>query len=289
MKKMLKLVWWSVVVALVLLLGAMLWVDRLAKAGVEYGATYALGVKTTLDSADVGIVRGSVAMDGLQVSNPQGFTQPDFLKLGHGGVEVSLASLRSDVVEVRKLELSGIVLNLEKNRDGQANYDAILANLKRFESTEPKPQEPAKEGKKFIVRDLVIRDVTANVNVVGLVGNVQVKIPEIELKDVGSDNQGAAMGQVVAVVTKAIMLAVVEKGGGIIPADVLNGLGQGLGGLKSLASEGVAVVGDLGGKLGDVGKQAAEEAGKVVDEAAKGAGKAVEDVTKGIGDLFKKK
>ena len=82
MKLLIKIV---VVLVLLLVIGVLttfFFIDRIAKAGVEKGATYALGVPTTLKSADVGVFAGTFAMSGLNVANPEGFDkEPHFLKL----------------------------------------------------------------------------------------------------------------------------------------------------------------------------------------------------------------
>ncbi len=46
----------------VLVVAVLLWIDHIAKAGVETGATYALGVNTTVDSVDVGVLTGGVQL-----------------------------------------------------------------------------------------------------------------------------------------------------------------------------------------------------------------------------------
>ena len=51
-------------------------VDRLIKAGIEKGATHALGVETQLDKADLGIVSGRFSLSGLRVTNPESFHRP---------------------------------------------------------------------------------------------------------------------------------------------------------------------------------------------------------------------
>ena len=113
MKLARKIIVVGLVVVVLLVVGAFFWIDSIAKAGVETGGTYALGVDTTLDGMDVGVLSGGVEMSALNVANPTGFESPHFLHLGTGRVAVSLGSLTEDKVVVPEFTLSGLSLNLE--------------------------------------------------------------------------------------------------------------------------------------------------------------------------------
>ena len=148
---------------------AWVWIDSLAERAVERGATYALDVPATLESADVGLFTGGVEFSGLEVANPQGFTAPHFLKLSSTDADVALGSLASDTVEVPSITLVGIDLRLERTADG-ANYQTILDNLSRFESGEKTEPEP--DARKFVIRTLHIRDISVHVDTVPVEGAI---------------------------------------------------------------------------------------------------------------------
>ena len=59
-----------------LLIGSVTLIDAFAKKGIEAGGTYCLGVPTTLDSANIGIVSGMFGLQGLTVANPEGYESP---------------------------------------------------------------------------------------------------------------------------------------------------------------------------------------------------------------------
>ena len=133
------------------------YIDGIARTAIERGATYALGVDTTLDSARIGLVSGSFRLAGLEVANPPGFEDPRFLNLGEARLELERSSLRDPTVIVPLFAIDGIEVDLDKQR-GKANYDVILDNLARFESEEAEP-EPAPEadagpGKRFIIQEV---------------------------------------------------------------------------------------------------------------------------------------
>lgn len=301
MKKAKKFLIGGALAVIVLVAAALLGIDRIARVGVETAGTYALGVQTTLGSMDVGLFSGRVGMSALDVANPEGFTSPHFLRMDDGRVAVTLGSLMSDRVKVPELTLRGINMSLER-KQGRSNYQTILDGLKKFETAEAAPDPAAKQesGKKFVIAQAVISDVTVTVDMLGIGGgatSMPVKIERIELNDVGSDSAGGVqLAELSAILTKAILAAVVSKAGGVLPPEITGELSAGLDGLRSLGGGAYKVVGDVtatvGGEvkqLGTVGRDllkgagtSGAESGKKVSEGLKGLlpGKKKEDEKK---------
>lgn len=295
-----------VVILLVVAVGSVFaYIDSIAKHAVERGGTYALGVPTQLTSADVRVFGGSFEMQGLNVENPSGFTTPHFLNLGKGGVSVSLGTLRSDVVELPTLTLSGISLNLERT-GGKTNYGVILDNVKKLESGE-KPAEPAPSSGKeklFVIRKVEITDINVHaalspvqipVGGAGDLTKLDIVIPRIVLTDVGSGSQqGLPMRELATVIVKAVLSAVVEKAGNILPADLLNDLQGQLANLSSLQDLGIGMASDavqqVGERLSEAVEGVTQQAEKAAEDLKDAAGKAVDDakreVERGIGNLL---
>lgn len=276
-----------VILLVVVVAGVMFFIDSIARKGVEQGATYALAVPTSLDSADVRILSGSFEMSGLNISNPEGFDKTHFLHLGTGGVEVSLGSLRKNLVTLPRLELQNIDINVQQS-GASSNVKAILENLKRFESGETPKTEPAADGKRFIVNELRIENVKVNVkaSALGTGMGTTITVPQIVMKDIGSDTgKGVLLGELANIVVKALVTAIRDAGADILPADLLGQFDAGLADLTSLKSMGIEVVNDLGKQATEKIDQAKGELEKKADDLKKEGEKAVE----GIKDLFNKK
>jgi hypothetical protein len=247
-----------------------IFIDSIARKGIEAGSTFALGVPTSLEKASVGITSGTFSMAGLTVDNPKGF-EGKFMTLGSGSVAVSLSSLTSDTVVLPKFQLSDLELDLERGSSG-ANYQIILDNLKRLESGQ-KSKEPSKPGKKFKISEISISNVTVHADMLGgPAGLTKVNVPihEIKLMNVGSDGSGVDIPELTSVILEAILAAAIDKGGGLIPADIMGDLKGGLGQLSGFTKVGVQTIGKAGEQLtqlsGDLGK------------ATQGVQKGVEDV-----------
>lgn len=288
-KVVLKLGLVVVLILVVAIAAGAFYIDSIARQGIEGGSTYALGVPTSLDKADVGLLSGEFSMSGLNVSNPEGFTSPHFLALSEGSVSVSLGSLRQEVVELPTLTLSGISMNLERAGD-KSNYKVILENLKRFESGGgPPDKKPEEGGKKFVIRNLEIRDVNVHVNLIpagGELTKVDVPIDLIQLKDVGSGGESVRMSDLAGVILKTIMTVAVQKGGQL-PGDIATELTNGLGELQNLGDQGITVLLGDGGVVQTFGKTA-EELGKTAEEGAKKLGDEAKKIGEGIGNIFGK-
>ncbi len=278
---------------------AMANIDRAAKVAIQRGGNHALGVNTTLASADIGVFSGTFSMDDLTVANPEGFDTPHFLALDGGGVSVSYASLLEDTIILPEFTLSGIDINLDKE-EGGSNYQRILDNLKRFQSGDA-PSEPNQQGtpKKLVIRKLQIDDITVHAD---LVGNspVTVNVDKVLLTNVGSEGGDTLeIAGVVAVVVEAVMRAVIEAGAGQIPGAILNELQNSVAQLDAIAELGVGVAAEIDGRVqelnalaedlqqgvDDARKNLEEEADKI-GEQIDNAGKDLEEAAKGIGNLL---
>lgn len=258
---------------------AFVMIDSIAKTGIERGSTYALGVPTTLDSADVKVFGGEFNMSGLTVSNPDGFSTPHFLALRDGGVSVQLSSLMGKVVELPTLTLDGISMNLQR-ADGKTNYGVILENLKRFESGDAPAEKKAEGGKGFAIDRVLITDVTVNIDLAPVPGGLaeltkmEVKVPKIELTDLGKgDTKPMELAQIVATIVKAILLAVAENAGQL-PGDLGAQLQQGLSQLTSLDALGIDLDAAAGQIIEDVKGQ--------LDGAIDGIGDGIRDGLDGV-------
>lgn len=261
MKLIKRLVLAAVVLVVLLAVGAfaaLYYINDLVKLGVEQGGAVALGVKTTLGSADVSVLGGRAAIGQLAVANPQGFKAPEFMSLGKGEVAVSLSSLRQDVVEIPKLELDAVRVTLER-KDGKTNYKVILDNLAKLPSGSSSKGGSDTPGKKFIVKDLAINDVRVTVDMLdaGLpVGSLVVPIDQVHLTEIGTASKGLPMADIAGIIVRAVLDTARVNGKGIIPDDMLGDLAGQLGALGDLSQLGVK----LDSKVGPALQQAADKA-----------------------------
>ncbi len=284
-----------VLLLLLLVIGGLVFaafrIDALARTGIEKGATYALGVPTTLAAADVGLLGGTFSMSDLHVGNPPGFTSPHFLSLGTGGVAVSLSTLSQQTVELPSFSLDRLSVNLEKRGDAGTNYKVILANLDKLKGSSPTTKPASTDERRFIIRDLSIKNVNVQVDLFGGPGaigeltKVNIPIDEIKLADVGKTGTGVAgsgvtMSELVSIIVQAVLGAAADKGGGLLPADFLGDLKGSLANLDGVKDLGMKVLGDAKGTIEEAGKKALQDTAKKAEDAVKDV------LDKGLKDLF---
>jgi len=285
-KKKLLIVLGVVVLLLVVAgVGAFVYVDAIARSGIERGATYATGVKTTLGSADVGITTGELKLEKLNIANPAGYQADHFLDMKRGEVAVGLGSLMEKQVVVPLIDLRGIDLRVER-ADGKNNYDVILDNLKKLSSGE-KPETTDPDAKTYIVQKLVIAETTVTISGFG-VGTQTLTLPTIELTDVGTGSDTKSMAEIVGIVIREIMQSLLSDPTKL-PGLLVGSLSEGLQGLGNLGDVGVETIGQIGEGVGQVIGEVGEKLGdlspdaqKAVEGVGEKVGEGVKDVQKGL-------
>jgi len=281
----------AVVLAVVIAV-PLLYVDSIAKGALESGASETFGTKTTLGSVRLGLITGRVGVRNLRVSNPEGWQAKHFFTIGGGRFGVNIQQFLEDEVEVPELVLEDVYVSLEKSAGG-SNYDTILSHMQKGP-----PPPPDANPKRFVIRDVRIRDVEADLrfDAPGPVDKeLKVLIPEIRLRNLGSNTEGGMLvSQVWGTVMRAVLAAVVREGGGVagfITRDLAGGL-AGLGGGVP-----IEVVGDVTKIGSDLAEGAGRTVGEKIDQATGGAlgeagelGSAAGDaVKKGLGGLLDRK
>jgi uncharacterized protein involved in outer membrane biogenesis len=278
MKKALKIIGIIVGVLVVLLLVAWLMIDRIAKAGIEKGGTYALGVNTTCDSVGLSLLKGELGVSGLTVANPEGFETPHFIKTGRVEVGVDTGTLLSNTIVVNRFELKGLDLNFEHGK-GTTNVSAILDNLKSPEAGK-KAETPKEEGgRKVKINKVLLHDIVAHVQMLPLGGKastLDIKIDELVLENVDSDGSGISVADLIRRLVPAVLAAIFERGKGVITDADFGKLGDQIGEATQ----------SLGAGAAHLTKQATENMGKAAKDAEESLKKGGDAIKKGVEGLF---
>lgn len=250
MKRLVKLIVAVVLLLAIAAVAAFFYIDRIAKTAIERGGTWALGVDTGVEGADVGVFSGELSLSGVKIDNPEGYAADHFMELGKGEMAVSLGTLRQDVIVLPRLILSDLDVAMQRGAAG-TNYGVILENLKRFEATEPDP-----DAKRYVIDELVISGINVRLDLFGApggagLGGIDLPIDEIRLENVGSAGRerGVVMGELINIVVKAVMQVILNEGGALIPADLQTQLQDKLAQLQDLDSIGIDLVSTFTGDL----------------------------------------
>ncbi|MBN1391364.1 MAG: AsmA family protein [Sedimentisphaerales bacterium] len=240
-----------IVILLVVIIAAFFLVGTsLIKSGVEKAASTALGVPVTIKDIDLSILQGSVGIQGLVVKNPQGYANETLLELGEARVSLDIGSLMSDTVKIQLVKLDGTKLTMEQK--GLTNN--LKEILDRLPKTEEKPEE---EGKNLHIDRLEITNTNVSVKLLpgsGKSDTISLKLDPIIMDNLGTDKK-LSMGILTAKVIEAIATGIAKQGAGVLPDDMVKGIGSSL---KQAAEVGKAAA-EEGKKAIESGKEAVED------------------------------
>lgn len=286
-------------VVVVAVLAVVLLLDSIARVGIEAVGTYALGTRTTVREASIGVVSGKTAIRGLSVDNPAGFSPSKFVALDEIAVNAGLSSFTGDKIVIDRVALTGLVVEIEKDGSGVLNVQKFSDHIKKVTGGgadagaggEQKPA-PTGESKEAVIRELRLEQMRVNLRNIagGKDGVVEIKLPDLVLRDLSSKGgvdvlASELSGVVIGAALKGVIAANIKGLG----SDVLGGLQgavEGIGGaiggsLRGAVDTGVTEAGAALRAVGEGVAKGMEEAGKKVGEAA---GKALEGAGKAIGD-----
>jgi hypothetical protein len=261
-----KLLWIAGGLAALLLVLCGGWVacgDGIVRSAVASAGTDALGVTTDVGAASVSMTGGRCEVRDVLVHNPAGFTEPHFLLLRRTEVRMPFLGLLGDRIEVEQLVLEGLDLRLER-KNGTTNADAILANRK--------PQPTNASGKRFVVREVVIRDVTAHVYVLPIGGEMtktEVAIPELRFQNV--TETGLTIGEIVQAVIDGALQGLLQAGANVLPKDLIHDLEHRLPDetvVTQISADVRTAVENAGQTASDIGKDVGNAATNAVQGAA---------------------
>jgi hypothetical protein len=216
----------GLVLVLALAAGAVVvfYADTLVEKGIEKGGETALGVQTRVGSIDISLAGGEATMSQLAIANPPGFSAQQFLELGQANIAVSLKSLLSDTVTIPRVVISGIRVNLEQ-KGGRNNVNPLLERARSL-ATEGgnaagAPASANQEsGKKFVVTLFSLEDVQVNANLeaFGQNSSLNLVLPKIELRNLGDEQGGLTMPELIEKVVQVILTTAQKSSGQLSPA-----------------------------------------------------------------------
>ncbi len=251
---------------IVLLIAAVIfYIDRIASEAIERGGTAALGLETRVGLVRLGLLSAELSLSDLTVANPEGFEAPYLLKLEKGELALGLSELRADPIVISRIVLSGIELNLERKR-GRTNYGVLLENLSRSEEEPSASKAQGEAGAGLVIREVLIRDVTARGQLIPLRGErikLEVSVPEIRVRDLGSGEHGISMTQLAGALTKAILAGVAQQSASL-PFELSGDLRRNLARLGKVRVEVPGVATSAAGRAVQSIRDAAEKAGELL-------------------------
>lgn len=205
---------------LLLIVAAVLYVwlanpaNRLVKAAIEKYGSEITQARVGVRDVDLSLADGKGVLYGLTLGNPKGFKSPHAFKADTIELVLDPASLAGDIVLIRKIHVDAPSIAYEDN-GGTANFDVIERNAQAFASAS-KSKAAHGGGTRMIIETLAIRNASVNYN-----GLMDLRLPDIELRNIGKRQGGASAAEVASAVIAelnrklAIELAKVAAAGAV--------------------------------------------------------------------------
>ncbi len=256
-----------VVAVMVHLLG-----DRALKVGIETAATKVLNVGVTVGDVSLSLLKGTLDLNNLLISNPAGYEHPNLLELDNAHVDVGVTSLLGDTVIIEEVKLDGVTVVIEQ-KGLSNNLNVVLASLPAGGGQEAKPEEEAAAGKELQIANLEITHVKVKVKLLpipGRVDTVELNLAPIKMTNLGSGEK-MDTAKLTGIILSAIAKGVADEGAGVLPTELV-------GPITSTLTEQGAVFVETGQKV----LEGSTELGKGVLDTGTDVGETAVDALKGI-------
>ena len=184
-----------VLAVLVAAIGAALYyvftnLDAIVKAAIEKAGSQTTQTAVRVDKVRIDLTDGAGIISGLSVANPKGFDAPHAFLLGAVETRIDLKSLTKGPIIIDKVIIRKPQVFYEMTKDREGNLNALQKNIGAAtagsggaDKTAAKSTEP-----KLIIRHFQLSGAALDANVVPLNKKYMLKLPTIDLKNLGGKN-----------------------------------------------------------------------------------------------------
>jgi hypothetical protein len=229
LKKILSIILGVVLVLIiVIVLAITLFANTAIKKGIQIAGTKALGVNVDVDSVNLSILRGRIAISNLVIDNPPDYELEKMLQLKDCVVDVDVGSLMTDTIHIEEITLDGMNFVLEQKTLTKNNIKDILNALPKSEPSDEPEQEEKEEGagKNLNIVKLDLTDISVQAKLLPIPGKSDTV--NINLAPISMTNLGTGGEMDFASLARKILLAVVQgiakDGAGVLPDGMVDSM-----------------------------------------------------------------
>ena len=193
--------------------GALWWLyaqrDALVKRAIERFGPEITGVAVTVKRVKLEPAEGKGSIAGLEVGNPPGYKSPSSLSLGEMRLAIDFATVTADVVHLKELVIDAPVITYERGPGGDN-----LGEIQKTVGGKSGAKQSSGPGKKFVINSLRVTNAKVRFS-----DTVTLPMPDLHLRDVGKQSNGATAGEITRMVWDALAGSannLVSRSGGTI-------------------------------------------------------------------------
>ncbi len=189
-KRILKWVLWSVAGLLAFVLLAVLtlplWINPVATSVAKSLVPKYTGTAFDVKDVELNPYTGKMLISGVELANPEGYSEKDAFKLGKITVDVEMSTLLSKTIHVREVTVESPFASYVFDAEGVNNFDRIVEAVN-------KKLGPKKEKKKESDETKVVIDKVTVTGVEVVVGKGRFALASLTLTDFGRDDAPAKL------------------------------------------------------------------------------------------------
>ena len=195
-KKILKWMCYLVLLLILLLVGVYFAAGFLIKTAVSTVVPPITQTTASIDDVDISLFSGRVALKGLKIGNPAGFSDKNVFELKEISVSFDPQSVLTDKVLVHQVKIDGVTVNPELNAKMDTNLSVIKKNVQDFVGSDDKSNSKPKEteakaqassGKNVVIKDLTVSNVSMNPGTADM--SAKIALPTIHLTNIGESKK----------------------------------------------------------------------------------------------------
>lgn len=200
-----KILKWIILVVIIIVVAGLITLylnlNRIIRTTVVSQSSKQLQVNTTLQSANLSLLGGSLSLHDFALGSPKGFSAPQMLSLNQASVAVRYGQLTSNPIHIQDVSLVKPVLTIEQS-DGKLNFKALMDQLP--------PSDPnAKKSDLSVIIDKMTIDSPQVIIRPGLPG--MSKEMKLDLPTITVDNIGSGQGSQNGAALKDVLMTVVNQ------------------------------------------------------------------------------
>lgn len=180
--------------------------DGLVKGAIQSFGSEATGTRVTVSDVKLSLKTGEARISGLNVSNPDGFSDPNIFELGKISIKIDTTTLNQNPIVIDEIIISAPSVIYEINKSGISNVDVLKNNLSQSAGSSADSGGGGGDELKMIIRKLLVEGGKAKVRIVAL-GDAQqtVNLPKIQLTDVGRKSGGATAAEIAQILSSKLL------------------------------------------------------------------------------------
>ena len=235
--------------------------DSIVKTAIEEVGSEVTQTKVSLNDVELSLSDGSGALRGFTMANPQGFSDNNVVQFNEVSIALDLATVQSDPVVIKEIIIDGPQIIYELG-EGGSNIEKIQENVAGASQKQgggSASSDSGSEGPKLVIENLILRNGKVSITATQLLGQtIDAPLPEIHLKDIGKESNGATPGEIAVITMDSVLAKVTTAVGSVDISKLTDQLNISADDAKKLLEQGggatKAVEEGAGGAVEDAGK-----------------------------------